>query len=404
MEDVTWADMLKVRASYGITGNVDQTSSPYVLASGGTNDSYDPLLDYYSVFTAPNPLLRWERTTTINGGIDYSLFRGKLRGAIDVYRKKSDDLLASKNLDPTNGYSTARINNGAMTNTGMEFSASSDWYKHKTFTLSSMVTFAYNKNEVKRIDAVPRNAEQLVTAGYYLIGNPKEALYAYPYAGISSGGTNDQNGIPLFYTGADKSTVNVVNNGTGVTISRVDAVDAVRYMGSAIPVWNASFQQSARYRGFDLNLLFVAYGGYKIRMESMPMYNSSIGGGAISELIAQRWTPDNPNTGYPKAITDFPAAQGSSVLFLDNYMRYSDQLVKSANYIRLRNVTLGYTIPAALSRKARLEQVKVSAQANNPWFWFSAGNDIDPDTYGGTTGTRSYQTPASYILRMDITL
>lgn len=404
MEDVTWADMLKVRASYGITGNVDQTSSPYVLASGGTNGSYDPLLDYNAIFTAPNPLLRWERTTTINGGVDYSLFRNKLRGAIDVYHKKSDDLLANKNLDPTNGYATARINNGAMTNTGVEVSAGSDWYDNKSLTLSSMVTFAYNKNKVKRIDAVPRTAEQLVSGGYYLIGNPKDAIYAYPYAGISSGGTTDQNGIPLFYTDAGKSAVNVVNNGTGVTINRVDAVDAIRYMGSSVPVWNASFQQSARYRGFELNVLFVAFGGYKVRAESMPMYISSIGGGAISELIAQRWTPENPNTGFPKAITDFPTAQGASVLFLDNYMRYGDMQVKDANYIRLRNVTLGYTIPGTLSRKAKLQQVKVSAQANNPWYWFSAGNDIDPETYSGTSGTRGYQTPASYILRMDITL
>lgn len=404
MEEVNWADMLKLRASYGITGNVDQTSSPYIIASGGTNGSYDPLLDYYALFTAPNPLLRWERTTTVNGGVDYSLFRNKLRGAIDVYHKKSDDLLASKTLDPTNGYSSARINNGAMTNTGVEVSAGSDWFNNKALTLSSMVTFAYNKNKVKRIDAVPRNAEQLVTAGYYLIGNPKDAIYAYQYAGISSGGTSDQNGIPLFYTGPDKSAVNVTNNGTGVVIGRVDAVDAIRYMGSSVPMWNASFQQSARYKGFELNVLFVAFGGYKIRTESMPMYLSSIGGGAISELIANRWTPENPNTGFPKAITNFPTAQGSSVLYLDNYMRYSDQLVKDANYIRLRNVTLGYTIPAVLSRKAKLQQVKVSAQANNPWFWFSAGNDIDPETYSGTSGVRGYQTPASYILRMDITL
>ncbi|MGE7777556.1 SusC/RagA family TonB-linked outer membrane protein [Chitinophaga sp. NPDC101104] len=404
MEEMNWADMLKLRASYGITGNVDQTSSPYVVASGGTNGAYDPLLDYYAVFTAPNPLLRWERTTTINGGVDYVLFRGKLRGALDVYHKKSDDLLATKNLDPTNGYATARINNGAMTNTGVEVSAGSDWYSNKQLTLTSMLTFAYNKNKVKRIDAYPRNAEQLVSGGYYLIGNPKDAMYAYQYAGISSGGTVDQNGIPLFYTAADKSTVNVVNNGSGVTIGRVDDVDALRYMGSSVPVWNASFQQSARYKGFDLNLLFVAYGGYKIRMESMPMYSSSIGGGAISELIARRWTPENQNTGYPKTIADFPTAQGSSVLNLNNYLRNADHLVKNANYIRLRNVTLGYTIPAALSRKAKLQQVKVSAQANNTWYWFSAGNDIDPDTYGGTSGTRSYQTPASYILRMDITL
>lgn len=404
IENINWVNMLKLRASYGITGNVDQSSSPYVLANGRTTTTLEPPLDYYAVDVAPNPLLRWERTATTNIGVDYVLLHGRLRGAVDLYRKYSDDLLATKTLDPTNGFATARINNGAMLNKGVELSVSGDLVSKKDFTVTSMATFAYNKNEVKRIDAVPTNASLLVAnSSYYLTGNPKNAIYAYRYAGLTSGGNDEQNGLPVFYMNDGKTDVNVVFNGTGTTITRLTDVGAAVYMGPAIPAWNASFQQSLRYKGIEFNALFVLYGGYKIRRDALNIYTTSIGGGALDQDIANSWTPQNTATDIPKAFPAYTTAQSPSIIYLNEYWKYADKQVIDANYIRLRNVTLAYTLPKKLSKMAYLQQVKISGQVNNPWYWFSGGDDIDPDTFDGASGTRSYTTPASYILRLDVT-
>ncbi|RAJ08467.1 TonB-linked SusC/RagA family outer membrane protein [Chitinophaga skermanii] len=405
LQDVTWLDMLKLRASYGITGNVDQTSSPYIVANGTTTSGYEPSLDYNVISSAPNPLLRWERTTTTNIGFDFAMFHNRVRGTIDAYHKYSDDLLATKTLDPTNGFTTARINNGAMLNKGIEVSVGGDWVKTKDWTFTSFGTFTINKNEIKRIDIVPSNADQLISSSsYYVVGYPKDAMYAYQFAGISSGGTYEQNGIPLFYINNDRKELNMTPNGNGTTLKQITAVDAVKYMGSTVPTWNASFQQGISFKQVEFNALFVMYGGYKIRKPIASIYNTRVYGGALPEDITKGWTEANPNTGYPKMFPDYTIAQGPSIIYLDGYWRNADVHVIDANYIRLRNISLAYTVPAKYLQMMKVKNMKVSAQANNAWYWFSGGNDIDPETFDGTSGTRNYVTPVSYLLRLDVTL
>ncbi|MBV4359194.1 SusC/RagA family TonB-linked outer membrane protein [Pinibacter aurantiacus] len=404
-----WLDLLKIRASYGLTGNVDQTSSPYVVASGGTNSLYQPLLDYNFIGSAPNPLLRWEKTSTYNAGIDYAMFNNRLRGTVDMYYKLGTDLLATKTLDATNGFASAKVNNGAMTNRGVEVSVTGDLVRTKNWLVTSMATFAYNKNKVTKIALAVTNPDQLISSSsYYLTGNPISSIYAYRYAGLSTGGNDEQNGLPLIYTDASMKNVEVANSGTTTTVAQSSSfnVNAAKYMGSAVPVWNGSFQQSVAFKGIELNVLFVAYGGYKIRKDAVDLYTGSIGGGAIDMDIAKRWTPQNPNTNIPKTLPDYSQGQGASVLYLNNYWKQADVQVVSANYIRLRNITLGYNLPQGIARKLYTQNVKLSAQVNNSWFWFSAKDDIDPDTFSGagSAGTRSYQTPVSYLFRLDVTL
>lgn len=410
MRGVKWLDMLKLRASYGLTGNVDQTSSPYVVASGGTNSLLQPLLDYTFVGTAPNPLLRWEKTATYNAGVDYAMFDNRLRGSVDVYNKLGTDLLATKTLDATNGFATARVNNGAMTNKGVEVSITGDWIKTRNWLFTSMVTFAYNKNKVTKISLTPSNPDQLISNGasYYLQGNPITSLYAYRYAGLSKGGNDEQNGLPLVYTDASMKNVTVTNAGasTAVTTSSGLTVDGAKYMGSAVPVWNGGFQQGVAFKGIELNVLFIAYGGYKLRKDAVDLSVSSIGGGAIDKDIANRWTVDNQSTNIPKTMPDYSQGQSASVLYLNNYWKQADVQVLNANYIRLRNVTLAYNVPAKVAKKLYTQNVKLSAQVNNAWFWFSGKDDIDPDNFSGSgnTATRGYQTPISYLFRLDVTL
>ena len=136
MKPVTWLDMLKLRMTYGITGNVDQNTSPYLIGNyfinGLTNTGVTRIL------TPPNPMLRWEKTATFNFGMDFAMFK-RLNGSFDVYRRYSSDLLANKTLDATVGWEQAKFNNGAMKNIGMEISLSYDWLKTRDWALKHLI-------------------------------------------------------------------------------------------------------------------------------------------------------------------------------------------------------------------------------------------------------------------------
>jgi|GEM_PF-151140 len=409
MKDLTWLSLFKVRTSYGFTGIADQTTSPYVLAASGTNSAYPPYSDYMlsNISTgAPNPSLRWEKTGTTNLGFDYGMFKNRLRGTLDLYYKKGTDLIATKTLDPTVGYTQAKINNGKMTNKGIEIGVTGDWLKTKEWLFTSMVNFAYNKNEVTEVNLVPTNAASYITSGYFKNGYPVSSLYAYRYAGLTSGGTPDQNGLPLIYADSTMKTFNIANTATGSTVATSFDPSAARFMGSAVPTWNAAFQQSISYKRFDLNVLFIMYGGYKIRRDALNTYYGvgGIGGGAVSEDLAKAWTPTNTSSTIPRTYASMSSGSGSSAIYLADQYRYADvNIIDAASYIRLRNVTLGYNVPESLTRKILMQNVRLSAQVNNIWYWFSGGHDIDPDTYNGTAGTRGFKTPVSYQFRLDVT-
>lgn len=124
--DCKWADMLKLRLSYGIGGNIAKGSAPYLTATYFTSNLVGGL--YGSISTPPNPNLRWEKTTTFNIGADFALFSNRLLGTLDFYNKLSEDLLANQTGIPTEGfgYSTLVSNNGVMRNRGIELSLSGD--------------------------------------------------------------------------------------------------------------------------------------------------------------------------------------------------------------------------------------------------------------------------------------
>ena len=118
LKPIDWINVLKLRASFGLTGNIDSSVSSYLTASLGTNRYNGALTG--TLLTPPNDQLRWEKTATWNAGLDFAVMNYRLSGSLDVYRKKGSDLLTSTDLDPTTGWTSLTINNGKMTNTGVE--------------------------------------------------------------------------------------------------------------------------------------------------------------------------------------------------------------------------------------------------------------------------------------------
>lgn len=384
MKGITWMDMLKFRITYGITGNVDQSTSPYLLGAYLTSPYSGSNLT--SIQTPPNRLLRWEKTSTFNLGLDFILLK-KLSGSFDFYSRYSSDLLADKSLDPSTGFTTARVNNGAMRNTGIELSLTYDWLKSRDWSLSTTLTAAYNKNKIKEVGYIPTDAIDMMQypTNYYLKGDAYNSLYAYRYAGLT------EDGNPSIYD----------TEGNVVSIQPVRDINALIVAGQLDPKWNGAFDLSLSWKSLNFFTKIIYYTGHSLRADATPLYtgigNSTLAAtGAIHEDIANRWTPGNTNTDIPSMNVYGTAGER------EYHWQYSDYNVVTASFIKIRNIGLNYTLPQEWLGKSGFKNISLRAQINNPCYWAANNRDIDPESFYANSGTRTSKLMPSYILGINI--
>ncbi len=408
MQAADWINLLDFRMSYGLTGNVDQTTTPFLVASLSNQSTYTAVtIPYASISSAPNPMLRWEKTTSYNAGFDYNLFRGLLSGKLDVYYKRSEDLLGSREVHFTSGYTTQRVNSGIMSNKGIELAVSSPWYRKQDLTLSSTLLLSYNKNTVTTAYFNPTRASHLAISGYLVDGKPFDALYAYRYGGLTSGGIDYQNGVPIIYR-ADGSTMHhFQDNGTLLLDNSASmGVEDVLYMGTKTPLVHASLNQNIRYKNFELAALFLYYGGHKMYK---PSFSFSTTNTNYEDWIAKSWTPENPERAVPKAMIYYePGINVTNVGSLSGMYIRSTKNITSADFIRLRNISLSYTLPSKVANSIKLDRLRISGQINNPWIWSAAGKEYDAEVQvsasnSATLSNWGLPTPTTYFLRFDAT-
>lgn len=397
LKNISWVNFLKLRATYGVNGNVDQGSSPYLTATR-RNDNLIPTLQFTNVTALPNPKLRWEKVATTNFGLDYSFFKGKLRGAVDIYRKYSTDLLATTELDPTVGALSRVINSGAMLNRGIEFTVGSDWYNQGDLRLSSNFIIAFNRNQIKKITSSNATAPSYVGApsNNFVLNDSFNTLYAYRYGGMVNGYPYvlDENGNPSILFDANGNPIpSSIKSGINNLASLVN-------MGTLLPVYTGSFSQRLSYKQFDLNMLFIFSGGNKLRKDFVDPANGKTA--AITSTV----TTNGQQNNLPRIWVDYPEItnvinNASNIL---NLWRNSDANVADADYVKLRNVSLSYNLPKSFADKIRISSAKLTFQMNNIWYWSAAGNDIDPETFSLNSGTRSLPLPKTYLFGFNLTL
>lgn len=365
LKDLTWIDMLKLRTSYGITGNVDQNSTPFLLGTIGVSpDTGGSITD---IMTPPNKLLRWEKTSTFNFGIDFAAWN-RLNASIDVYRKYSSDLLAPKRFDPSMGFPDGKVNNGAMKNRGLEMSASYDWIRTKDWRLSTQLTAAYNKNTIEKIDFEPTNALDLLKNpnGYYMSGTSRGTMYAYHYQGLN------ETGDPIVLD----------ENGNRVSYDAVRSIDAIYAVGQLAPKWNGMLNLTVQYRDIEFFTRFVYYTGHSMRNDVLPLYQGvGLGSGSMHRDLANRWTVDNQ--GDIPAIDKYGADPNRG-----DHWKYADKHISSASFIRARNIGLAYHVPRSFLQKLGLKTAVLRAQVDNPFTIKFNDQGIDPEAFNLNGGSR----------------
>ena len=355
---VDWVNRLKLRASYGIAGNIAKDAAPYMTASYDNNPNVGGV--YGSVSTRPNPNLRWEKTTTTNVGLDFALLNNRLNGSIEFYNKMGTDLLANTMGVPTEGfgYTTYRINNGKMRNRGVELSLNGQIVRSADFSFDAGVTYSYNKNKVVYVNVeAPVYFLQLdYPDAYPIVGNPYNAIYAYKWAGLSA------DGLPQVLDAAGEAT----------TYNPSDLA-AIIYAGSTEPTHLASLNLHLGYKRFDLSCMWLFQGGHKMRNTDLPMLNSAYNYSLwsyvstldpVNKDIANRWRQPGD-----EAKTDIPAAIfAENPLFSDasrTIYGYADNNVISATNLRLANISLAYNLPGSCLRNIGLSSARLQFNVEN---------------------------------------
>ena len=386
MKAFTWVDMLKLRMTYGITGNVDQNSSPFLIGNYSTSSVTNAQIT--SILTPPNRLLRWEKTSTFNFGIDFALW-GRLNGSMEAYRRYSSDLLANKTLDPSTGFATARVNNGAMKNVGFEATLSYDWLQRGDWRLNTTLTTSFNKNTIEEVGYTPSSATDMLTDPYnnYLKGDAYGTIYAYRYAGL------DANGDPSVYNEKGEVVSNV----------NVDNIAALVAKGQLTPKWQGALSIDLGWKSLSFYTKIVYYTGHSLRDEVTPLYRnlfdrtSGTAVGGIHEDIARRWTPQNTDTDIPRM-----GSHEGYENFRNQQWKYADAHVLSASFLKVRNIGLSYDLPTRLIAPWGLQNVRLHAQVDNPFYWAACGNAIDPERFDANQGSRTYTQLTSYMLGLTV--
>jgi TonB-linked SusC/RagA family outer membrane protein len=394
LKDVNWLSSLKLRATYGINGNVDQTSSPYLTATI-KSDALFTALQYTNISTLPNPKLRWEKTATTNLGIDYALFKNRLRGTVDWYNKYSSDLLVTTVLDPTVGATSRVLNNGALSNRGIEITIGGEWFQKRDLTFSSTLVFAHNRTIVREVNNSSTSASVYVTApsDYFLLNTQYNSVYAYKYGGMV-------NGYPYFLDENGQSNVTFDASGKPTAVKDINSPSALVNMGTLTPTYTGSFSQRVSYKNFEVSAMMIFSGGNKLRKDV-----TSLNSNTVNDVdITQRWkngaTPDLPRlyVDYDQSITNYAAFAST----LTSLWQYSDKQILDATYIKLRNVALSYTLSNRFSKIIHVGSIKLTGQVNNLWYWSKAGDDIDPETYSSNSGTRALPIPKSFLFGLNV--
>ena len=186
MKDLAWVNRLSLRATYGINGNAEKTTSPETLIYTYTNSTIHGTAGY--VVNYGNPLLKWERTKTFNVGADFSLFNNVLSGKIDYYNRFSVDVIGNVTVPSAYRTSTQRFNNAEISNKGVEMELTGN-FKVKSIGLGirSTITYAYNKNKIEKLYNPSLYCYQLIDPSTFVEGKPIGTIYSYEFAGTEEG-------------------------------------------------------------------------------------------------------------------------------------------------------------------------------------------------------------------------
>lgn len=382
MQSLDFISELKLRASYGVTGNSEISNfGSRALISPGANYLQRAGL---SPTQLGNPDLTWEETTQSNIGLDFAVLNNRLVLNVDAYIKDTDDLLLGRSLVGSSGFTSITENIGSIENRGLEFGLTSYNVDAKTdggFSWNTNFNLAFNKNEVTKLnDGTPFAAG---FANWVAEGQPLGAFRGYRVERIFQ----TQAEIDALNATAKQKTGNAGAvyqssltspgdimfkdlNGDGVITS-----DDQEILGSAQPKFTGGITNNLAYKGFDLSFFFQFVQGNEVWNHTRAFAEGMNGVFGQTAAVLNRWTPENTSTNVPRAVYGDP----------NNNRRNSDRWLEDGSYVRLKNIQFGYNLPTNVIERAKFRSVRLYVQGQN-LLTFTDYSGLDPEvnTFSGS--------------------
>ncbi|WP_372650884.1 SusC/RagA family TonB-linked outer membrane protein [Draconibacterium sp.] len=409
MQEVKKISQLKLRASYGVTGN--QSISPYQsLARLGTVHSIQnsAIVNAVRPTSVANDNLTWESTAQTDVGFDLGLFDQRLSLVGDYYYKKTTDLLFSMPLPPYSGYSSMLKNIGSLENKGVELTLSSINLNGELRWVTDL-NFSKNRNKILELPdskdvmykVLPGHMVGVSTTNILREGEPVGVFYGYVYDGVYQEGETILPGNFDQYAGGEKyRDIDGIKDEEGILTGETDGKingDDRKIIGNPHPDFIWGLNNTLEYKGFDLNIFIQGSQGNDIYSYTLQELETMRGSSNSTTEALRRWTPTNTDTDVPVANT----ARG---------YHSSSRWIFDGSYVRVKNLSLGYNLPNNLVQKAGLSNVRVYISGQNLWT-ITGYRGYDPEVnYGGSgSNTRlgfdygSYPNAKSYTVGLKVT-
>lgn len=377
-----WLNRLNLRVTYGINGNISKKSGPYLTVENETfvNQAGD---FGGKVSNPPNPMLRWEKTAVTNIGIDFAVLKSRLKGSIDYYNKKSTDLLGNRAMDPTTGWNKLLLNFGSMYNRGCEVTLNSSNIQLQSFQWTTTLNFSYNKNKIINIENTTSDVQSYLTERVDTKNHPTQSLFSTRWAGL-----DPRNGNPMVYNENNEKTTNITS------------IDALEYSGTTVPPYSLTLSNRLTYKGLSLSFMFIYNGGHVLRDDVDYLTGSN------AEVVKRNSLNYWKKAGDETISGMAPSMNRSAATTVTRLWYAADIHVVKADYIKLRELALSYTLPTSISQKICLENLSVNLQVNDLWKWTANDRGIDPEAYAysGSSfyGKRTLPRPTTWALGLSV--
>lgn len=373
MKDISWISEAKIRASYGINGTLPSGLYDYIGNYGFGND-YNG--ESGAVITnVANSRLTWEESHNFDAGIDLSLLKGRINLTFDIFSRISNNLLLDKELSRTSGYSSATVNLGKMSNKGIEVSLDAVAFDTKDFRWDFTLNLATLENKIVELPTDNIDTQRIHREGFSY-----NSWYLVEWAGIDK-----TTGEPQWYH---------VDEATGKkTITKVFAEGTRQIFGGYLPRFSGGLNTDIRYGSFDLSALFSFAWGFNVfDFDGARVINDD--GNAAStnkeRFVLDNWRPDNTESNNPILVQSYKA--GSN---------YSTRYLHKGDYLKLKNIRLGYTFPKRISNLVGINNLRLYIQGEN-LFTLTEMDNFDPEV---SSNRYIYTFPSltNYTLGLNIT-
>lgn len=362
----TFFNELSVKASYGISGNIDKSTAPDITGAAGVSRFGIPIL---YVTNPENKELGWEKSYIFNTGIEFGLLNNRVSGSIEYYYKDGRELLYNVSLDPTTGWTNIKKNAASLMNQGLDIMINGKVVATKNFSWNTMMNFSFNYNRVKEVDYTPTQTD-ILGPGNPLVGKPLNYLAVIPYLGINSSGD------PMIKTVKGGDTLGAAN-------LKNFTLDDYIYAGRKDPPYFGSVTNSFQYKNWRLEFFITYKFGHKFLL---PSYNNSIGSSAVNEWSdpAMTWKKagDEEWVPFPRLVNGFYT---NDVAYI---VTHNQTLVDKADIVRLRTLSLEYNC-VKLLRGTPFKEGSIRVSAENLFYWAPNKYNLDTDYIIPSTSSNS---------------